>query len=166
MTHTDNAAALTADGRRRRRRQPRPAATPTRPPPTPKKPSTPPTPTSTLFPDDTRPAARRIAAVGGTGYLRVDDIDPMNAAERRAYELLADGRPHTHAEIRRAVGGYDPMRRLRALRGRVVMVDGRPHTIDVRCTRGERAAGVYTLTHTPAAVTITSTAPSTAAIAQ
>lgn len=158
MTRTDNAAALTADGRRRRRRQPRPAATSTRSSSSGLTPTT-----SALFPDDTRPAARRIAAVGGTGYLRVDDIDPMNAAERRAYDLMRDGRPHTHSEIHNAVGGYDPMRRLRALRGRVVMVDGRPHVIDILTDRGERAAGIYTLTYTPAAVTITSTAPSTAA---
>ncbi len=87
----------------------------------------------------------------------------MNDAERSVYDLMRDGRPHTAAEIMAAAGGYDPMRRLRALRGRVVMVDGRPHVIRIRCTRGERAAGIYTLTHTPAAVTITSTAPSTAA---
>lgn len=98
----------------------------------------------TLFPDN-RPDAVRIAALGGVDYLRPDDVDALNDAERRAFDVLADGQPHHAADIIRAVGGYDALRRARALRGRRAHIDGRTVMLSLTCRRGEGMAGVYTL---------------------
>lgn len=108
-----------------------------------------PTARGTLTPD-TRPAAQHIAAIGGTGYLTPDDIPGLSAAERRAYAALADGQPHHAADIIRAVGGYDAMRRARALRGRRAHIDGRDVLLSLTCRRGPGMAGMYTLTTHPA----------------
>ena len=103
------------------------------------------TPPDGLTPD-ARPDHVRIAALGGTGYLRPDDIPPMNATERALFDLLRDGQPHTAAEIADAAGGWDPMRRARALRGRRAHIDGRTVLLSLICRRGPHTAGIYTLT--------------------
>lgn len=103
---------------------------------------------ATLTPD-TRPAAERINAQGGTGYLTSDDIPHLDDAERRVFALLADGQEHGAAEIMAAVGGYDPLRRARALRGRRAHIDGRDVLLNLTCRRGPNAAGIYRMTFTP-----------------
>lgn len=100
---------------------------------------------ATLTPD-TRPAAERINAQGG--YLRPDDVPHLDAAERRVFDVLADGQEHTAAEIIAAAGGWDPMRRARALRGRRAHVNGRDVLLNLTCRRGPNAAGIYRMTFT------------------
>jgi hypothetical protein len=60
--------------------------------------------------------ARRIAALGGKGILREDDVADLDASVAKVFEFMRDGEWHTATEIIEAAGCREGLRRMRDLR--------------------------------------------------
>ena len=58
----------------------------------------------------------RIAALGGVGILRPDDLPELDSQRGRVLMLMLDGRWHDAREIVAIAGGSEGLRRLRELR--------------------------------------------------
>lgn len=57
-----------------------------------------------------------IKAHGGTGILTNFDVEQLQKAERKIFELMQNGKWHKASEIREAACGSEGLRRMRALR--------------------------------------------------
>jgi len=57
-----------------------------------------------------------IKALGGQGILIPSDLQSLNAATLRIYEMMRDGRWYRREEIEQAAGQREGMRRMRELR--------------------------------------------------
>jgi len=95
---------------------------------------------------DTRPAAERIRARGNPQFLKPSDADPLSAAERRAFDALAAGTDVDGLTLAAAIGGMDPMRSVRALRGRTAIIDGQYVRLAITARRMHGRIAMYRMT--------------------
>lgn len=104
-------------------------------------------PAPRLAPDG-RPAAERIRTRGNT-FLRTTDAPALTAAERRAFDALASGVEIDGPTLAATIGGMDPMRSVRALRGRRAHIDGQRMRLHISVRRGRGRMSIYRMTWTP-----------------
>lgn len=108
---------------------------------------------------DMRPAAERIRARGNPQFLRPSDAPTLTAAEQRAFNALAGGAEIDGPTLAATIGGMDPMRSVRALRGRYAIVHGQRMRLNVSIRRGRGRTSIYRMTWTPWANAPANTTP-------
>ena len=78
-----------------------------------------------LYRDTSMNTQRQIAALGGEGILREDDLPSFSDAENHILWLIQDGRWHLAPEIIRVSGQREGLRRLRGLRSKGFTIERR-----------------------------------------